>query len=147
VNIKEIATFKEIATYIVIIIVGVIVAQHMDVVVSESMEPVMYKGDLVIVDTNPSTVQVGDIAIYSGTWPHRVPEDIIHRIVKIGQLSNRTTVMEFKGDNNPAPDPYLVYSNQIVAKVVTINGHPLVIPKIGYISIWFKELLGQKITS
>jgi signal peptidase len=138
---------KEIATYIVIILVGVIVAQHMDVVVSESMEPVMYKGDLVIVDTNPSTVQVGDIAIYSGTWPHGVPKDIIHRIVKIGQLSNGTTVMEFKGDNNPAHDPYLVYPNQIVAKVVTINGHPLVIPKIGYISIWFKELLGQNITS
>ena len=136
---------KEIATYIVIILIGIIVAQHMDVVVSGSMEPVMYRGDLVIVDKNPSTVQVGDIAIYSGTWPHGVPEDIIHRIIEIGQLSNGSTVMEFKGDNNSGPDPYLVYPNQIVAKVVTIDGHPLIIPKIGYISIWFKNLMGQNI--
>jgi signal peptidase I len=136
---------KEIATYIVIILIGIVIAQHMNVVVSGSMEPVMYRGDLVIVDTNPSTVQVGDIAIYRGTWPHGVPEDIIHRIIKIGELSNGTTAMEFKGDNNPSPDPDVVYPNQIVAKVVTINSHPLVIPKIGYVSIWFKELMGQNI--
>ena len=136
---------KEIITYIVIIIVGLVIAQHMDVVVSGSMEPVMYRGDIVIVDKNPSTVQVGDIAIYSGTWPSGVPEDIIHRIIEVGQLSNGSTVMEFKGDHNSAPDPYLVYPNQIVAKAVTVEGHPLVIPKIGYISIWFKELLGQNI--
>ena len=137
--------YKEIATYIIIILVGVIIAQHMNVVVSGSMEPVMYRGDIVIVNKNPETVQVGDIAIYTGTWPHGVPEDIIHRIVKIGQLSNGTTAMEFKGDNNPSPDPLPVYPNQIDAKVVTIDGHPMVIPKIGYISIWFKNLMGQNI--
>ena len=136
---------KEIAAYIVIILIGIVAAQHMNVVVSGSMEPVMYKGDIVIVDTNPSTVQVGDIAIYRGTWPHGVPEDIIHRIIEIGQLSNGTTAMEFKGDNNPVPDPLPVYPDQIDAKVVTIGGHPLIIPKIGYISIWFKNLMGQNI--
>jgi len=138
---------KEIASYVVIILVGVIVAQHMDVVVSGSMEPVMYRGDLVIIDSNPSTVQVGDIAIYRGTWPHGVPEDIIHRIIQIQQLPNGTA-MKFKGDNNitnPTPDPYWVYPNQIIAKVVSVDGHPLIIPKIGYISIWFKELLGQNV--
>ncbi|HEX3013561.1 MAG TPA: signal peptidase I [Methanobacterium sp.] len=137
--------YKEIATYIVIILIGIVVAQHMDVVVSGSMEPVMYRGDLVIIDNNPSTVQVGDISVYRGTWPHGVPEDIIHRIIGIGQLSNGTTAMEFKGDNNPSPDPEVVYPDQIIAKVVTINGQPLIIPKIGYISIWFKELMGQNI--
>lgn len=136
---------KEIVIYILIIFVGIIAAQHMQVVISGSMEPVMYRGDIVIVDPNPASVQVGDITIYRGTWPHGVPEDIIHRIIKVGQLSNGTTVMEFKGDNNPVPDPYWVYPNQITAKVVTINSHPLIIPKIGYISIWFKELMGQNV--
>ena len=135
---------KEIATYIVIILVGVVVAQHMDVVVSGSMEPVMYRGDIVIVDNNPSTVQIGDIAIYRGTWPQGVPEGIIHRIIKIEKQQNGT-IMAFKGDNNPTPDPYWVYPNQIIAKVASIDGHPLIIPKIGYISIWFKELMGQNI--
>ena len=135
---------KEVATYLVILLVGIIVAQHMDVVVSGSMEPVMYRGDLVIIDPHPSAVQTGDIAIYKATWTP-TPENVIHRIIQIGELQNGTSVMEFKGDNNPVPDPYWVYPDQIVSKVVTINGHPLVIPKIGYISIWFKELLGQNV--
>ncbi|MGZ7160524.1 MAG: S24/S26 family peptidase, partial [Methanobacterium sp.] len=50
---------KELATYIIIIIIGIIVAQHMNVVVSGSMEPVLYRGDIVIIDSNPSSVQVG----------------------------------------------------------------------------------------
>ncbi|HML04342.1 MAG TPA: signal peptidase I [Methanobacterium sp.] len=128
---------KEIATYIVIIIIGIVVAQHMNVVVSGSMEPVLYRGDIVIIDNNPGTVQVGDIVVYHATW---YPQPVIHRVIKIGQDQNGTTAMLIKGDNNPAPDPYLVYPNQIVSKVVSINGHPLVIPRIGYITLWIRGL-------
>ena len=45
-----------------------------------------------------------------------------------------------KGDNNNAPDPYYVKSSQITDKVVTINGNLVVIPKIGYLSIWLRGL-------
>ncbi|MDR2544853.1 MAG: signal peptidase I, partial [Methanobrevibacter sp.] len=38
---------KKIIIYAVIIIIGLIVSQHLNVVVSESMEPVLYKGDIV----------------------------------------------------------------------------------------------------
>ena len=48
--------------------------------------------------------------------------------------------METKGDNNPSPDPALVYPNQIISKVVSINGMPLVIPKIGYVTLWIRGL-------
>ena len=94
---------KEIATYIVIILIGIVVAQHMNVVVSGSMEPVMYRGDIVIVDQNPSSVQVGDIVVYKATW---VNEDVIHRVKEIYKTSKGKTYLITKGDNKPKTDPY-----------------------------------------
>ena len=130
--------YKEIATYIVIILIGIVVAQHMNVVVSGSMEPVMYRGDIVVVDQNPSSVQVGDIVVYKATW---VNEDVIHRVKEIYKTSNGSTYLITKGDNNPVADPYPVqYPDQVVSKVVSINGQPLIIPKIGYITLWIRGL-------
>ena len=130
--------YKEIATYIVIILIGIVVAQHMNVVVSGSMEPVMYRGDIVIVDQNPSSVQVGDIVVYKATW---VNEDVIHRVKEIYKTSNGSTYLITKGDNNAVADPYPVqYPDQVVSKVVSINGQPLIIPKIGYITLWIRGL-------
>ncbi len=135
--------YKEIATYIVIILVGVVVAQHMNVVVSGSMEPVMYRGDIVVVDQNPSSVQVGDIVVYKATW---VNEDVIHRVKQIYETPDGKTYLITKGDNNQAADPYPVqYPDQVVSKVVSINGQPLIIPKIGYITIGVRDLMGQNI--
>ncbi|MGB9977657.1 signal peptidase I [Methanobacterium sp.] len=129
---------KEIATYIVIILIGIVVAQHMNVVVSGSMEPVMYRGDIVVVDQNPSSVQVGDIVVYKATW---VNEDVIHRVKEIYKTSDGSTYLITKGDNNPVADPYPVqYPDQVVSKVVSINGQPLIIPKIGYITLWIRGL-------
>ena len=45
-----------------------------------------------------------------------------------------------KGDNNDSPDPYYVSPNQITDKVVTINSNLVVIPKIGYLSLWLRGL-------
>jgi len=130
--------YKEIASYIVIILIGIIVAQHMNVVVSGSMEPVMYRGDIVIVDQNPSSVQVGDIVVYKATW---VNEDVIHRVKEIYTASDGNTYLITKGDNNPVPDPYPVkYPDQVISKVVSINDQPIIIPKIGYITLWIRGL-------
>ena len=41
--------WKEIASYAVILIIVLIVAQHLNVVVSGSMEPAFYRGDIVAV--------------------------------------------------------------------------------------------------
>jgi signal peptidase len=48
--------------------------------------------------------------------------------------------MKTKGDNNPTADPALVYPSQVISKVVSINESPLVIPKIGYITLWIRGL-------
>ena len=136
---------KEIISYIVIIVVGLLIAQHMNVVVSESMEPVFYRGDIVIVEKSnlfginefdPNDVNVGDIIVYQATW---FPNPVIHRIINESQV-NGTTYYTIKGDNNPVPDPENATSSQITERVVTNAGYPLVIPKVGYITIWLKGL-------
>ena len=41
---------REIISYVAIIVIGIILAQHMNVVVSGSMEPVFYRGDVVVIE-------------------------------------------------------------------------------------------------
>ena len=136
---------KEIAVYIVLIILVLIAAQHLNVVVSGSMEPVMYRGDIVVLEKanllglqefNPDEVEVGDIVVYNAAW-HDGP--VIHRVIEKGQI-NSTTVFKIKGDNNDVADPYWVTESQITSRVITFNGQPVIIPKIGYISIWIRGL-------
>ena len=45
-----------------------------------------------------------------------------------------------KGDNNDKPDPYYVTADQINEKVVTLGDNLVVIPKIGYLSLWLRGL-------
>ncbi len=133
---KKTSHIKEIASYVIIILVGILVAQHMNVVVSGSMEPVFYRGDIVIVDKNPEDIHTGDIIIYQASW---FPQPVIHRVIRV-EKSNGTEYFITKGDNNPAPDPAVVYPQQVVAKVVTLDEKPVVIPKIGYITLWIRGL-------
>lgn len=137
---------REIASYVIIIIVGIVLAQHLNVVVSGSMEPVFYRGDVVVIEKtnflgfqeiNPSDLKVGDIIIYSATW---FPEPVIHRIISIKKGSDGKTYYVTKGDNNAQADPSMVSTSQVQAKVVSLGNQPLVIPKIGYITLWIRGL-------
>lgn len=136
---------KEIVIYVTIIAICLIAAQHLNVVVSGSMEPVFYRGDLVIVEhTNflgvqefdPDTTKVGDIIVYDATWYN---EPVIHRVINTTVI-NGSQYFVIKGDNNPAADPYYVAPSQIQAKVVSIGDQPLIIPKIGYVTIFLRGL-------
>ncbi|KZX14644.1 signal peptidase I W [Methanobrevibacter cuticularis] len=136
---------KEIAIYAIIIIIGLIAAQHLNVVVSGSMEPVLYRGDIVIVEKtnflgihefNPEDVKVGDIVVYNAEW---FPNPVIHRVINISEI-NGTKYFTIKGDNNPVQDPLPVSPSQVTERVVTLWDQPLVIPKVGYITIWLKGL-------
>ena len=137
--------YKEIASYIIILAVVLIVAQHLNVVVSGSMEPVFYRGDIVAVqkadllgiqEFNPKDVQVGDIVVYNAKWFN---QPVIHRIIDSKEI-NGTTVYEIKGDNNNRSDPYYVTADQIQAIVLKWGDNPVVIPKVGYLSLWLRGL-------
>lgn len=140
------STSREIASYIIIIVVGILLAQHLNVVVSGSMEPVFYRGDVVIIEksnflgieeVNPDTLQLGDIIIYQATW---FPEPVIHRIIDTGIDSQGRSYYITKGDNNSGADPAPVYPDQVQAKVISWGDNPLIIPKIGYITLWIRGL-------
>jgi signal peptidase I len=130
---------KEIAIYIIIIVLGVLVAHHMNVVASESMIPLLNIGDIVIVDFNPGMIVTGDIIVYNATWFESKP--VIHRVVEKGQFPNGDNFYITQGDNNGVQDPLPVYPEQVISKVVTIYNMPLIIPRIGYITLWSKQIL------
>lgn len=136
---------KEVISYAVILVIVLIAAQHLSVVVSGSMEPAFYRGDIVVLqkadffgirEFNPDDLQIGDVVVYDASW---YDEPVIHRIINITDI-NGTTMYVIKGDNNKAPDPYYVKSSQIKQKVVSFGDNLLVIPKIGYLSIWLRGL-------
>ena len=137
--------WKEVASYVIIFAIVLIAAQHLNVVVSGSMEPAFYRGDIVLVEKadfmgmhefNPSTVQVGDVVVYDAAWYN---QPVIHRVINITDI-NGTTMYVIKGDNNDSPDPYYVRASQIQEKVVTVGDNLIVIPKIGYLSLWLRGL-------
>ncbi len=137
--------YKEIASYVIILIIVLIAAQHLNVVVSGSMEPAFYRGDIVMVEKadflgihefNPEDVQVGDVVVYDAAW---FDQPVIHRIIGTADI-NGSTMYVIKGDNNDSPDPYYVNADQIKEKVVTFGDNLVVIPKIGYLSIWLRGL-------
>ena len=137
---------REIASYAIIVIIAVLLAAHLNVVVSGSMEPSFYRGDIVatvntntygIQEFNPETdVNEGDVVVYNATW---YKEPVIHRVIDV-QMINGSKYFTIKGDNNNKEDPCLVQPSQIRSKVITVGGHLVVIPKIGYVTLLFRGL-------
>lgn len=87
---------------------------------SESMEPVLYRGDFVIVRAvDPATLQVGDIIIYKAESLGFPPgsASIVHRIIEIQEVSGQLYFFT-KGDNNPGPDYGNRTADDILAKVI-----------------------------
>lgn len=137
--------WKEIASYAVILLVVLVLAQHLNVVVSGSMEPAFYRGDIVAIqkadffgihEFNPEDVAVGDVVVYDAEW---YDQPVIHRVINITEI-NGTTMYMIKGDNNDSPDPYYVTADQINERVITVGDSLFVIPKVGYLSLWLRGL-------
>lgn len=138
---------RDIISYLIIIILAILLSQHLNVVVSGSMEPVFSKGDIVLTEKvnvlginefDPENLEVGDIVIYKAKWyNHNL---VIHRIVGGYKDKNGNKYYITKGDNNPVTDPENVYPKEVVGKVITINNNPVYIPKIGYITMIFRGI-------
>lgn len=88
-------------------------------VASGSMEPAYKVGDVILVkDTDPSKLQVGDVITYLGNQSSVSGMIITHRIIKIEQKTDGTLAYTIKGDANQMEDP-IIDSSQIYGKVVT----------------------------
>lgn len=110
---KQVKKFmkKLIPLFIVIITVFLFRTKYMiSYVPTQSMEPYIMRGSIVISDKTYKDYKVGDVAIYDN-------EDygmkIIHRIKSI-----QNEKYQFKGDNNEYSDDQLVEKDNIISKYV-----------------------------
>lgn len=139
VSISTIAMWIIVLGLLLLNIVSAISGQSYVAVVSGiSMEPILSTGDLVLIlpVKNPSEIHVGDVIVYrsmSGRY-------IIHRVINIVDVGGNIYFIT-KGDNNPIPDlfspelPGVPFEN-VMGKVVSINGFVFKIPYIGIISLF-----------
>jgi signal peptidase len=105
------------------------------IIASGSMRPTLDVGDVAItVQMSPDKIKVGDIIQY---WRAGDQAPTIHRVIEISHAGG-TTYITTKGDANTAPDePIVATVSQRLGKVV------LVIPKIGWVSIYLKNFAAQ----
>lgn len=148
---------KEIRETVIYIIIGLVAAFAINTglafafdtskpvmaVVSGSMEPTFYKGDLIVSKgVPPENLEVGDVIVYKN--PIR-GIDVVHRIVAKEERGNHIYFFT-KGDNNmtnpewdqktmpPLAPP--IMDEWVEGKVV------LVIPKLGWFKVALTEILG-----
>ena len=111
-------------------------------VASGSMEPVLYKGDLIFVQGVQNACKIhaapkdanrpGDIIVFrKPVYPHDL---IVHRAVEKYD-EDGSCVFKTQGDANPGPDWWEVRESDVVGKYTGIK-----VPLLGYISLFFLPL-------
>jgi len=132
---------------------GLELALHTDsplvIVVSGSMEPVFYRGDVVLLkgvsEKNIDEVKVNDVIVYKRPG-YEYP--IIHRVRAIGTVELGGKVERCFvtwGDNNWAPDPAYPtpYGTVPCVPAYAVEDRALLVfPKIGLIPLVIRERLG-----
>ena len=119
---------------LVVLLFATIIAQlfgiHRYLVVSGSMEPSLYAGDIVFVNTNIDfeDVEIGDVIIFK----HR-GMNIIHRVIETTTI-NEKTYFKTKGDANKFDDGFVVSTENFSGKA------PFHIDKIGYAVDFGKQI-------
>lgn len=97
-------------------------------IMSGSMEPLVYAGDVVIIEkADAAQMKKGDIVQY---WAKDI--FIIHRIIDIDKLEDQTVYIT-KGDNNNVRDTEPVTAEQIKGKVIAT------VPKLGLLTYWIRS--------
>ncbi len=110
-------------------------------VASGSMEPVLFKGDLILVRGVQDAVEIhvapkdanspGDIIVFrKPTYPSDL---IVHRAVDNGTDSSYYLVTQ--GDANPGPDGWRVRESDIIGKYTGTK-----VPLLGHIALFFEPL-------
>jgi len=108
-------------------------------VASGSMEPVLYAGDLIVIEGIPNFSDVhaapkdadppGDIVVYQG-----ITELIVHRAVEKTPNADGTYSFKTWGDNNPYPDGGTVDESDIIGRYTGFK-----VPWLGNIALFFED--------
>ncbi|QPG51183.1 signal peptidase I [Saccharolobus solfataricus] len=91
---------------------------------TQSMEPLIYPGDIVLVLPLIGSPHLHEIVEYYQPYLHIY---VVHEIVGYKNGGYIT-----KGINNPTPDPWIVNRSWIVGFVPQVFGYPIQIPYLGY---------------
>ncbi|AEK73422.1 signal sequence peptidase [Thermococcus sp. 4557] len=99
------------------------------VILTDSMEPHINPNDLVVtMPSSPDGLHVGDVILYRVTIGNSTYK-ITHRIVDVRTDSGGRIYYVTRGDNRDYSDPWRVYPEQVLGRVV------LVIPRVGV--VWY----------
>ena len=110
-------------------------------VASGSMEPVLYEGDLILVQGVQNALEIhvapkdanspGDIIVFrKPTYPSDL---IVHRAV--GNGTDTSYYIITRGDANPGPDGWRVRESDIIGKYTGVK-----VPLLGHIALFFEPL-------
>lgn len=102
----------------------------MVVVLSGSMEPSMYRGDILVLMKRP-TIEIGDVIVYQ-IENEKIP--IVHRISSLQEVNDKDskkkggsakkkTLFLSKGDNNPVDDRGLYPKGKVYLDESNVIGH------------------------
>ena len=91
-----------------------------------SMAPELQVGDVILIhDTDPMKLKVGDIVTYDGKEGDFAGRIVTHRVVKAPYKDGKETYILTKGDANPLNDPKVNISDvrgKLVVKVDILKG-------------------------
>ena len=107
------------------------------------MKPVLYEGDLIVIEGVPNGADIevgaknsdhpGDIIVFPEPYD---PDDlIVHRAIRKIDHGDGTYSFETRGDNNLAPDPWEVQEETIVGRYTGIK-----VPLMGHIALFFNPI-------
>ncbi|MBB4823351.1 signal peptidase [Sporosarcina luteola] len=119
----------------------------LSVIRSGSMSPVWERGDMVFLKnlSGKETVQVGDIIFFTVEKGSMAEKGwIAHRVISGNDQEGFIT----KGDANQETDQSsagsdVIQRDQIAARAATIGQTPIVLPKVGYFSLWMETYKGN----
>ena len=113
------------------------------VIRSNSMYPVWQRGDMVIIEnmSEHRKIDKGDIIFFKSEEGNLEGQGwIAHRVLEGNEKDGYIT----KGDANADADQALdgvgpIQREWIAGRALTVGGHPIVLPKIGYLSLWVEK--------
>lgn len=103
------------------------------VVLSGSMEPAFYRGDLLALTNKEDPIRAGDIVVFR-IKDREIP--IVHRVIKLHEKKNGTSKFLTKGDNNSVDDRSLYAPGQLWLTREDVIGRARgYVPYIGMVTI------------
>jgi len=103
---------------------------------TDSMEPLIYPGDVVLILPQIGNPSIGEIIVY-----YQPQQGIYYAHEVIGYKDGGYIT---KGINNPYPDPWVVQNSWIRGFIPTVFGYPMKIPELGYMIKLFEGEVGER---